>query len=246
MDGEFNMTIKELFGANADKYDEQRRKVIPCFDDFYKTAVDLIPCGKEAAFRFLDLGAGTGLLTALILAKFPNAMATLIDISEKMLAKARERFETQKDIFFSIMDYAASPLPRGYDLVVSAVSIHHLPDSEKRGLFGNIYEALLPGGTFIHAELVKGTTEITEALYQRVWLEYLKQTDLNADQLALISQRMSYDQTAPLEDQLSWLRETGFEHVDCFYKYYNFAVYAGSKPKKPEDQSQAYTDNIKQ
>jgi len=233
MDGEFNMIIKELFGSNADKYDEQRRKVIPCFDDFYRTTVDLIPFGQEAAFRFLDLGAGTGLLTALILAKFPNAMATLIDISEKMLAKARERFGTDTHISFSIMDYAASPLPGGYGLVVSAMSIHHLADSEKMELFGNIYKALLPGGMFIHAELVKGTTEITEALYQSAWLEYLKQTDLDGDQLSLIFQRMSHDKTAPLEDQLSWLREAGFEHVDCFYKYYNFAVYAGSKPKDP-------------
>jgi tRNA (cmo5U34)-methyltransferase len=246
MDGKFNMTIKELFGANADRYDGQRRKVIPCFDDFYKITVDLIPFGQESVFRFLDLGAGTGLLTALILAKFPNAMATLIDISEKMLAKARERFETQKDISFCIMDYAASPLPGGYDLAVSAMSIHHLADSEKMRLIGNIYEALLPGGTFIHAELVKGATETTETLYQRVWLEYLKQTDLNEDQLSLIFQRMSYDKTMPLEDQLRLLREAGFEHVDCFYKYYNFAVYAGRKPKNPEDQSQAHSGNIKQ
>jgi tRNA (cmo5U34)-methyltransferase len=227
------MTIKELFGANADKYDEQRRKVIPCFDDFYETTVDLIPFGQEDAFRFLDLGAGTGLLTALILAKFPNAIPTVIDISEEMLAKARERFEREKHISFCIMDYAVSALPGGYDLVVSAMSIHHLADSGKRELFSNIYEALLAGGTFIHAELVKGATEITEALYQRAWLEYLKQTDLAEDQLSLIFQRMSYDKTTPLKDQLRWLREAGFEDVDCFYKYYNFAVYAGSKPKNP-------------
>ena len=63
--------------------------------------------------------------------------------------------------------------------------------------------------------------------------EYLKQTDLTEDQLSLIFQRMSYDKTTPLEDQLRWMRETGFEHVDCFYKYYNFAVYAGSKPESP-------------
>jgi tRNA (cmo5U34)-methyltransferase len=227
------MTIKELFGANADKYDEQRRKVIPCFDDFYETTVDLIPFGQEDAFRFLDLGAGTGLLTALILAKFPNAIPTVIDISEEMLAKARERFEREKHVSFCTLDYAVSALPGEYDLVVSAMSIHHLVDLKKRELFSNIYEVLLPGGTFIHAELVKGATEIVEALYQRVWLEHLKQTDLGEDQLSLIFQRMSYDKTTPLEEQLRWLREVGFEDVDCFYKYYNFAVYAGSKPKSP-------------
>lgn len=227
------MSVKELFEANVDKYDEQRRKVIPCFDDFYGTTVNLIPFGQKDQFRFLDLGAGTGLLTALILGRFPNAIPTLIDISEKMLAKARERFEREKHVSFCTMDYAVSPLPGEYGLVVSAMSIHHLVDLRKRELFRNIYEVLLPGGTFIHAELVKGATEIAEALYQRVWLEHLKQTDLAEDQLSLIFQRISYDKTTPLEEQLRWLREAGFEDVDCFYKYYNFAVYAGSKPKSP-------------
>jgi tRNA (cmo5U34)-methyltransferase len=227
------MSVKGLFEAGADKYDEQRRKVIPCFDDFYRTTVDLIPFRQEDQFRFLDLGAGTGLLTALILGRFPNAIPTLIDISEKMLAKARERFEREKHVSFCTLDYAVSALPGEYDLVVSAMSIHHLVDLKKRELFSNIYEVLLPGGTFIHAELVKGATEIVEALYQRVWLEHLKQTDLGEDQLSLIFQRMSYDKTTPLEEQLRWLREVGFEDVDCFYKYYNFAVYAGSKPKSP-------------
>ncbi|MEJ2723155.1 MAG: class I SAM-dependent methyltransferase [Deltaproteobacteria bacterium] len=230
---EIKMSVKALFETGADKYDEQRRKVIPCFDEFYKTAVDLIPFGQEETFRFLDLGAGTGLLTALILAKFPNALPTLIDISEKMLTKARERFEKEKHVSFCTMDYAVSPLPGKYDLVVSAMSVHHLADSGKKRLFRSIYEGLVPGGHFIHADLVKGATGSTETRYQRRWAEHLEQADLTEDQLSLIYERMSYDKTAPLEDQLRWLRGARFEDVDCFYKHYNFAVYGGSKPKGP-------------
>jgi len=71
------MGAKILFDAGADKYDQQRRMVIPCFNDFYQTAVNLIPFDRTDSFTFLDLGAGTGLLASFIINLFPNAEGTL-------------------------------------------------------------------------------------------------------------------------------------------------------------------------
>lgn len=224
------MEVKDLFDAGAMQYDRHRRTVIPCFDDFYRTAIELIPFGPGEPFSFLDLGAGTGLLSALILNAFPNARAKVLDISEKMLAHARQRFADQAGVEFFVMDYAKTPLPGVHDLVVSAMSIHHLPDSGKQGLMEKIYQALLPGGMFVHAELAKGASEATEALYQRHWAEHLAQTDLSREQLAVIRERMACDRPATLSRQLKWLQQAGFVDVDCFYKYYNFVVIAGKKP----------------
>ena len=223
------MTVKDIFDAGAAKYDGQRRKVIPCFDDFYESVISLIPFHSEDPFVALDLGAGTGLLTSLILNKFPKAKLTVLDISEEMLAKARERFKGNRQVRFSVMDYAVSPLPGKFDLVVSAMSVHHLFDSEKKDLFQRLFGALRPGGGFIHAELVKGATDYSEAFCRRMWLDHLQKSDLNREQLSVILERMSYDRTTMLQTQLNWLIEAGFEDVDCYYKYYNFAVYAGRK-----------------
>jgi len=226
------MNIREIFDAGAVQYDLHRRKVIPCFDDFYKTAVELIPFGPGESFSFLDLGAGTGLLTALIFNVFPRARASVLDISEKMLARARHRFSGNPDVGFFVMDYAENPLPGIHDLVVSAMSIHHLSDAGKKHLMKKIHQVLRPGGMFIHAELAKGATDATEKIYQQHWAGHLEQTGLSAGQLAVIQERMSCDRPATLDNQLMWLRQAGFTDVDCFYKYYNFVVYAGKKPGK--------------
>lgn len=223
------MTVKEIFDEGAAQYDALRRKVIPCFDDLYDTAIALIPFEIEDNFTALDLGAGTGLLTSLTLKKFPKAQLTVVDISEKMLEKARERFHGNPQVQFMMMDYAASPLPGEFDLAISAMSIHHLFDSEKKNLFQKLYDALTPGGTFIHAELVKGATDYSEAFCRKAWLDHLHRSDLTDEQLSTILERMSYDRTTPLETQLHWLTQAGFEDVDCYYRYYNFAVYAGRK-----------------
>ena len=53
--------VRATFDGAAGGYDEQRRKLIPCFDDFYGTAVSLAET-RESRPRILDLGAGTGLL----------------------------------------------------------------------------------------------------------------------------------------------------------------------------------------
>jgi len=222
--------VKEIFDKAAARYDQQRRKVFPRFDDFYRTLLMLIPRNREEAFRFLDLGTGTGLVADLILRAFPNSTADLLDVSEKMLEKARERFTGNPRVRFWIRDYADGDLPGRYDVIASAMSIHHLDDDGKKVLFERIFHALVPGGMFIHAELVRGDTEETERIHQRVWREHLEKSGLSAETLSQIYERMSYDKTARLGSQLEWLRSAGFREVDCFYKYFNFAVYAGRRP----------------
>jgi tRNA (cmo5U34)-methyltransferase len=227
------MTVRELFDAGALKYDGTRRKVIYCFDDFYKTLLELIPFEPQDRFSFLDLGAGTGLVSSLIRERFPKAEAHLLDISEKMMEKARERFAGEKGVYFYIRDYDREELPGRYPLVVSAMSIHHLADSKKQRLMKKIFDVLTAGGCFDHAELALGATVATEAIYQQRWQDHLGRTDLDQEELARIQERMALDQPALLEKQLSWMRAAGFGDVDCFFKHYNFSVYAGRVPKNP-------------
>jgi len=83
--------IKKAFDAIATEYDAQRVYVIPEMQKFYDVAVwsaDNLTKNPD----ILDIGAGTGLLSALILQKFPSANLTLMDIFENMLKVARQRF----------------------------------------------------------------------------------------------------------------------------------------------------------
>ena len=226
------MTVKALFDAGAAKYDGNRRKVIYCFDDFYGTLLDLIPFDRRDRFSFLDLGAGTGLVSALIRQRFPNAEAHLLDISEKMLAKARQRFSNDSEFHFYVRDYADEDLPGRFPLVVSAMSIHHLSDPQKQKLVQRIFDSLTPGGSFVHAELALGTTPVTEAFTQQYWRRHLEKTGIEREELDAIYHRMASDRPATLDQQLEWMRSAGFVDVDCFFKRYNFAVYAGKKPEK--------------
>ncbi|MEQ1887133.1 MAG: class I SAM-dependent methyltransferase [Bryobacteraceae bacterium] len=232
-----HLTIAEGFDRAAANYDQARRKLVPCFDHFYGWVVRLLPFAIDAPIDVLDLGAGTGLLSAWVLEGFPNARLHLVDLSEPMLARARERFANRATApptppTMNVLDYAHSPLDGPYDAIVSALSIHHLTDDLKRDLYARIFAALRPGGVFINADQVLGTTVELEKAYQQTWYNDARALGATDEELNAALIRMQEDRSATLDAQLEWLNDLGFETVDCWFKEARFAVFCGRKPKE--------------
>lgn len=212
--------------------------MVPDFDGFYGALVgELSPLrGRDEEFRLLDLGAGTGLSSALVAEAFPKARFTLVDASEGMLSRARERFADEPSATerfeVRVLDFAEEPLPEvpgGYEVVISALAIHHLSGEDKKKLFGKVYEVLADGGVFVNGDQVLGPTPELEKRYGEVWLRQVRENGVAERDLADSLSRMREDRQSTLEEQLAWLRNVGFEQVDCAYKNYRFAVYGGRR-----------------
>ena len=227
------MTVGALFGEAARDYDSARRQLVPGFDRFYGAVLESIPFAEEQEIKVLDLGAGTGLLSAMVAERFPWSRVTLVDLSVEMLRVARRRLDGKSGRFeFRTMDYARKPLPMpdgGYDLVVSALSVHHLTHGDKKELFDKLLRSLAVGGYFVNADQISGDTPEEEALYGEWWLRRVREAGVSEKDLATALLRMRADRNATLDAQLRWLGEAGFEGVGCRYKDHRFAVYGGKK-----------------
>ena len=225
------MDVAAAFDAVAGTYDAARRRLVPCFADFYGTALQLVAeWGPPARTRVLDLGAGTGLLAAMVRAAHPDCALTLVDLSAPMLDEARRRFAGAVDVRFEVGDYARA-LPSGpFDLAVSALSIHHLADPAKQRLFTAVMSALAPGGLFVNADQVLAPTPALEVRAHARWRAQAAALGSDEAELAAAEARMAHDRCATLEAQLRWLRDAGFAEVDCAFKAWRFAVYAGRRP----------------
>lgn len=219
-----------LFDQGAQDYDRTRRQYIPCFDDFYGTALQLLPEDREAPLHVLDLGAGTGLFAGLARPLLPNARFTLCDISEAMLSQARKRFANDAGVDYVVANYVDELLPGKYDVVLSALSIHHTPHERLPFVFANVFQALKAGGVFIHADQSLGSTPRNEAAYEQHWLAGVRAKGCTEADIAIAQERKKADKTATMEQQLIWMRDAGFVNVDCWYKNYRFAVYSGERP----------------
>jgi tRNA (cmo5U34)-methyltransferase len=223
-------SVQHAFDIAAEDYDRTRRRLVPGFDDFYRAAIDLIRFPRESPLKVLDLGAGTGLMAAFIAYSFPNARITMVDISNEMLERARARFELAGERFrFEVSDYGVDRIHEKYDAVVSALSIHHLSDEQKRSLFDRIYGALNDGGVFVNAEQFRYSTPERHQFHHERWVTRVRELGVDDRDLAAAMERMKFDRAATLEDQLEWLRAAGFREIDCAYKNLIFTVYSGIK-----------------
>jgi len=226
------MSVEDVFDKYAQDYDNRRRALIPCHDDFYKVALDIIPFARQRELRIMDLGAGTGYFSALIADRFPNAQLVLIDISAEMLRIAEQKIDQldHQRVSFLQADYLHADFHGTYDLVVSSLSIHHLDDSEKLALFARIFNVLEPGGTFVNCDQVQGENTFADKLFRRTWLQQVTENGVDEQTLQAALERMQEDRPAPVSAQLQWLQDVGFVDVSSWYQYYGFAVYSGAKP----------------
>ncbi len=219
---------RAVFDATAATYDRDRMKLIPGHGPFYAAALELIP---NDAKHIVELGAGSGLFSAMLRAAFPEANLTLIDFSDNMLCLARERLgDTDARIRFVLADYTTEPLPTDADAIVSSLSIHHLEDERKRALLPHVFAGLRPGGVFINADHIAGPTPELESIYQERWLAEVRALGATEQQIADSLYRQKEDRRTPVAPQLTWLRDAGFTDVDCWYKHSSFAVMSGMKP----------------
>jgi tRNA (cmo5U34)-methyltransferase len=221
--------VRKAFDAIASCYDAQRKGIIPNFEDFYLAAAHAAEWhGKNPSI--LDIGSGTGLLSALLLEKFPVATLTLVDISTNMLSIARQRFSGNDRVIYRAGDYRYEGLDHTYDLICSALSIHHLDHEEKRGLYARIYSALNPGGVFVNAEQVAGETTDQHRRYMEYWNDYVRHGPLPEEEWKnALQRRDTLDKMEKLSVQLDWMRATGFSDVDVQYKNRMLTVMRGRK-----------------
>jgi tRNA (cmo5U34)-methyltransferase len=222
-------SIRRSFNAIAPEYDGQRRWIIPEMDAFYGAAVWAAAWPGECP-AVLDIGAGTGLLSGLILQRYPRARLTLLDISESMLEVAEKRFAGMEQVRYVVADYSREELPGTYDLICSALSIHHLPHEDKRRLYQRIYHALNPGGLFVNSDQADAESAWLRQMNLEYWDDFVRSGPLPEEERArVLHRRDTLDRNALLFDQLSWLREAGFSGVDVVYKNRVFCVFLGKK-----------------
>jgi tRNA (cmo5U34)-methyltransferase len=221
--------IRQAFNKFAQDYDAQREYIIPEMQQYYGAAVWAMETLASKP-EILDVGAGTGLLSAYLLEKFPEARLTLMDISENMLDMARKRFATRPGTEYIICDYSRSDLGGPYDIICSALSIHHLSPEDKRLLFKRSFKALKIGGMFVNADQADGETPYFRQRYLDYWNNFLKNGPMTEEQHAeILKRRDTLDRNDKLSDQLSWLAEAGFSDVDVVYKNRTFIVTVARK-----------------
>jgi L-threonylcarbamoyladenylate synthase len=170
---------------DASSYADEIREDLPFYDALQDS---LAGASGSGAKRILDLGTGTGETARRLLERHPDASLVGIDENEQMLAVARDALPASRVSLHPAR--IEDPLPEGpFDVVATALCVHHLDGRAKAELFERIRDALVPDGLFVLADVV---VPVDPAL-------------------ATTPLTPGYDRPSPLADQIRWLAEAGFE-----------------------------------
>lgn len=78
--------------------------------------------------KIMDFGAGTGLITSQVAPHV--ASITAVDISQSMLSKLAEKINLKNKVKTVCQDILKKPLEQKFDVIVSAMAMHHVKDTE--------------------------------------------------------------------------------------------------------------------
>ncbi|MEV5877570.1 class I SAM-dependent methyltransferase [Streptomyces sp. NPDC052101] len=145
------------WAAWQESWDRQQEWYMPDREERFRIMLDMVEVLVGTAPRVLDLACGTGSITARLLARFPRAISTGVDLDPALLAIARGTFEGDERVSFLTADLKdpdwRAKLPYdSYDAVLTATALHWLHSEPLAALYGQVAELVRDGGVFMNAD----------------------------------------------------------------------------------------------
>jgi tRNA (cmo5U34)-methyltransferase len=228
--------VRERFERlDASKYGYSMPDWVPDFKAVHQLLFDALEVTCPYPSQILELGAGTGRITRLLLERFSDARVTAVDNSANMLTSIEsfpehlaKRIRTVEGDFFS----DELMLPSGaFDAMLSVFAIcHGRSNADYRRLYERTFDWLNPGGCFICFDHVAAATQPLNEVAFKEWAALL---ELHFDPETIdqiIISTIKEDYPRPLYEHLEFLDQAGFGQLDVLWKQGVFGVYFGIKP----------------
>ncbi|WP_158827050.1 class I SAM-dependent methyltransferase [Mucilaginibacter lacusdianchii] len=218
-------SVEAFYNQLSNRYTELISRCVPRYDEIFYNLFYYIPDDLEP-LQILDLGCGTGNLTAAALQHYPQAEIHALDISADILKECQQRFADKSNVYYHQQDFSDLDFElESFDLIISSIAIHHIPDYEKTDLYDRVHSLLKPGGVFVFADQTQG---INEEIYQKHigrWKEEaFKLGSTEADWQLWMEHQDAHDYHSPVSWHLNQLEQSGFDEVDLIWKNIMWAV----------------------
>jgi tRNA (cmo5U34)-methyltransferase len=212
------MSVAAHLGIQISEYDARIRTFIPDYEEMLAVAGAAVPADART---ILDLGVGTGALSAACLAHAPRAHAIGIDADAEILTLAARRLGPRATLVAG--SFTTTPLPR-CDVAVASFSLHHIRTRPaKRSLYRRLREALRRGGAAIIVDCQPAVdSRVREAQFVQ-WLAHLRRAYSPAAARGLLRAWSHEDVYVPLDTEVALLRQTPLR-VEVLWRRGAFAV----------------------
>ena len=221
-------TTDTYFDSTAREYDERTLRGLPRYLEMLAQIAANLP---DTASDVLELGCGTGALTAIVAGRYPAGRITAIDASAQMIEVAKERLGGVGLLPNSGIEFQVSLFedlhvaPESFDLITANMSLHHLVD--KAPFYARLRAALRAGGMLVFGDELVGATPEIERRHWAAWLEFARQPEhlSQAEIDDIVRHVEQFDHYETLPRQFKLLLAAGFAQADCTWRYLNYGVF---------------------
>jgi tRNA (cmo5U34)-methyltransferase len=212
------MSVAAHLGIKLSDYDARIRTFIPDYEEMLDVAALAIPAPTRT---IVDLGIGTGALSARCLATAPAARVVGIDVDPAIVALAARRLRDRAT--FAMGSFLRVPLPR-CDAAVASFSLHHVRTrAAKAALYRRIHTALRPRGLFISVDCQPASDPAVGRAQRTAWLAHLRRAYTAVRAAEIFDAWAGEDVYVPLDAELALMRRSGFR-VEVLWRRGAFAV----------------------
>jgi tRNA (cmo5U34)-methyltransferase len=212
------MGVASHLGIKLSEYDSRIRTFIPHYEEMLDAAAAAI---QPRARTIVDLGIGTGALSARCLKTATRAKAIGIDVDPEILTLARRRLGDRAT--FTTGSFLRAPLP-ACDALVASFSLHHVRTrAAKASLYRRIHAALRPGGVFVIVDSQPAADPSVRRAQFDEWLAHLRRSYTAARAKGIFASWSHEDVYVPLDAEIALLRDSGFR-VELLWRRGAFAV----------------------
>lgn len=221
-------------GCQVTDYERRQYLIVPRKDECLDMIVDFCPFGEDDEIHVVDLGAGQGALSKRVLARFKQAHVTLFDASDEMVAVAKEQLAEYKGRYsivigdFSDPDWY-EPISRPVNAVVCNQALQYVRLERRAGFFQSVYDLLETPGYFANGGAFNTACRLVQehGEYKALELTQKKLWELEGRQVSIEELRKKRKEGQAqagvnrmlFEEQVAFLKNAGFEHVEIVWRY---------------------------
>jgi tRNA (cmo5U34)-methyltransferase len=202
-----------------------------------------LPPYPAASLKLLEIGSGTGITTARLLASRKNALVESVDNAPAMLAQARHNLAAAlaanrlRLIERDALSHLQAMPDASADVVASAYTLHNFLHGYRQSVLKEILRVLKPGGLFVNgdryalddaAEHLK-ITQAEVRHYFRVFAE-LKRPDLLEQWIVHLFSDESEEHIMRLQPALEMMADSGFANTSLHFRDGVNALVSAVKP----------------
>lgn len=224
----------EFDGEVAEAFEDMLERSIPWYEEMRslttELAVGFVPKGVARAGTVVDLGASRGDALAPIVDRVgASAAYYAVEVAPPMLAALSERWPSEKveGHGVRVLDFdlrEGYPGIRPADVTLLVLALQFVPIEHRQRILRTVYRRTVPGGALILVEKVLGASadvdrKLVDRYYGLKGRNGYSGDEIERKRLAL--EGVLVPVTASWNEEL--LRTAGFEEVDCFWRWANFA-----------------------